>query len=130
MTNQSQPNIFKCIVAGSRRFTDYALMKRKLDNFFSNIEGEIEIISGTAQGADTLGERYALENGLSVRRMAANWEKYGRKAGYARNEEMAKYAALSGGACVVFWVGKSSGSGHMIDLAKKYKLRLRIVECY
>ena len=103
-------------------------MKRKLDNIFANVEGDIEIISGTAQGADTLGERYAIENGMQVKRMPANWEKYGRRAGYARNEEMAKYAAPNGG-CVVFWLGKSAGSGHMIDLAKKYKLKLRVIEC-
>lgn len=119
--------IFKCIVAGSRGFTNYALMKRKLDNIFSNIEGEIEIVSGTADGADKQGERYAQENGLLLKRMPADWSKYGNSAGYIRNEEMAKYVAPDEGACVVFWDGISRGTGHMIDLANKYKLKLRII---
>lgn len=100
-------------------------MKRKLDNIFSNIDGEIEIVSGTAAGADTLGERYAAEHGLLIKRMPADWEQYKGSAGYRRNEEMAKYVAPDG-ACVVFWNG-SRGTGHMIDLAVKYKLKLRII---
>lgn len=117
---------FKCIVAGSRSFNDYSLMKRKLDNIFSNIEGEIEIVSGGALGSDTLGEKYAHENGLSIKRILPDWDKYGKSAGYKRNEEMAKYVAPNGG-CIVFWLNNSLGSGHMIDLAKKYKLKLRII---
>jgi hypothetical protein len=30
-------------------------------------------------------------------------------------------------ACVIFWDGKSKGTKHMIDIAKKYKLKLRII---
>lgn len=119
--------MFKIIIAGSRSFNDYALLKRKMDNILSNIEEEIEIVSGTAHGADTLGERYAHENGLRVKRMAAEWAKYGRTAGYIRNKAMAEYVAPDGG-CVVFWDGISVGSAMMIDLARKYNLKLRIIK--
>jgi hypothetical protein len=51
------------------------------------------------------------------------WDLFGKKAGYMRNEEMAKVAD----AAIIFWDGKSKGSKHMIDISKKYNLKLRIV---
>lgn len=112
--------MFKVIVAGSRGFYDYQLLKRKMDNFLKNKEpNTIEIVSGTANGADKLGERYAEERGYAIARFPANWDKYGNR----RNAEMDWYAD----ACVVFWDGKSMGSKHMIDLAKKANIPLRVV---
>ena len=84
---------------------------------------DIEIVSGTAMGADRLGERYAKENGYKLKRFPAEWDKYGKSAGYRRNAEMAKYAD----ACVVFWDGVSRGTKHMIDLANREGLVLKIV---
>lgn len=119
-------DIFRVIVAGSRSFKDYDLMKRSLNRIFSNIKTPIEIVSGTANGADKLGERYADENGLYVKLMPAEWTKHQRKAGPIRNEEMAKYVAPNGG-CVIFWDGVSAGTKQMIKIARKYKLKLRII---
>lgn len=119
-------DIFRVIVAGSRSFNDYALMKRSLDRIFSNIKTPIEIVSGTAGGADKLGERYADENGYLVKIFVPEWTKHQRKAGPIRNEEMAKYVAPDGG-CIVFIVNDSSGSKHMIKMGRKYKLKLRII---
>ena len=33
-------------------------------------------------------------------------------------------------ACIVFWDGKSTGTKNMIDLAKKYKLKLRVINIW
>jgi len=115
--------MFKVIIAGSRTFNDYELLKTKLDHILKN-KKDIVIISGTANGADKLGERYAKEKGYEVIRMPANWELYGKRSGYIRNEEMAKVAD----GCVIFWDGISKGSKHMADLAEKYKLQLKIIK--
>lgn len=117
--------MFKVIVAGSREFNDYELLKNKLDHLLQTVVGEIEIVSGTARGADQLGERYAKERGFKVKQFPANWDTLGKRAGYVRNEEMAKYAD----ACVVFWMNESRGTKHMIDLSEKYNLKLRIYKC-
>ena len=113
----------RLIVAGTRTFRDYILLRNKLDQFLSNINESVTIISGAAPGADTLGEQYAKQKGYSIKRFVANWKTLGKKAGFVRNEEMAKEATH----CVVFWDGESKGNKHMIDLAKQYKLHLRIV---
>ncbi|MFN6299805.1 MAG: DUF2493 domain-containing protein [bacterium] len=106
-----------------RDFTDYNLLKEKLD-FYIGKHSDIEIISGTARGADRLGERYAEEKGLTLTRFSADWKKYGKRAGYLRNEEMAQYATHA----VIFWDGKSKGTAHMIELCKTYGINYRVIK--
>lgn len=48
----------------------------------------IEIISGMADGADTLGIKYAKEHKLTMVLYPANWDKYPRMAGILRNMNM------------------------------------------
>ena len=114
--------MYKVIIAGSRDFNDINLLTAKADFYLSN-KSDIEIVSGTARGADTLGVQYAIEHNYHIKEFPANWNKYGKKAGYLRNLEMAKYAD----ACIVFWNGTSRGTKHMIDIANKLNLPLRIV---
>lgn len=69
-----------------------------------------------------MGERYGRERNYSIDYFPAEWDRYGKRAGYIRNEEMAKHAD----ALVAFWDGKSRGTKHMIDTARKYNLSIRI----
>jgi YspA, cpYpsA-related SLOG family len=116
---------FKVVVAGGRDFNDYSLLKRSLDRALRNrIDEGIVIVSGAARGADTLGERYAKEYGYGIESHPADWNKYGKSAGYIRNKEMAQ----SSDALMAFWDGKSRGTKHMIDLAKKEGLRVIVVK--
>ena len=80
-----------------------------------------------ARGADQLGERLAEEYNLNLLRMPANWDLYGKRAGYLRNSDMAMYAAKENGVLVTFWDGKSRGTKHMIDLAHKHELAVHVV---
>lgn len=113
---------FRTIIAGSREFDDYTLLKNTMDKLLSNIKDNIIIVCGKARGADTLGERYAKEKGYEINYYPANWDLYGKRAGYIRNEQMAQNAD----ALVAFWDGKSKGTKHMITLAHKYNLNVRV----
>ena len=114
----------KIIVAGSRDFDNYDLLKQKLDFYCQRYSpNQIEIVSGAARGADRLGEKYAQDSQLFLKQFPADWDKHGQSAGYRRNQEMAEYATHA----VVFWDGKSKGSEHMINLAKEQGLNLRVV---
>ena len=110
---------YKVIIAGSRNFENYALMSEKLNDLFvhsSEFNGSvIKIISGMAKGADTLAIRYADEHKLTKLLFPANWKSYPRIAGFLRNEDMLSIATH----LIVFWDGKSSGTKHMIDIAKE-----------
>ena len=114
--------MMKIIIAGSRDFNDYELLKSKLDKAKKHY-GEFEVVSGMARGADSLGERYARENSLPIAEFPADWDKHGKKAGFLRNADMADYAD----GCIVFWDGVSKGTQHMINLAKQKEIQLAIV---
>jgi len=112
----------KVIIAGGRDFKDYNRLKEVCDKILSN-QNDIEIVSGTAGGADTLGERYAQEKGYEVKKFPAKWDEYGKKAGYLRNQEMGDYAD----GLIAFWDGQSKGTKHMIDIANKKGLKVRVI---
>lgn len=117
----------RVIVAGSRDFEDYMLLKECCEEFISENkldEEEIEIVSGTARGADRLGERFAKEKGYGLMKFPADWDKYKGGAGHRRNAEMAGYATH----CIVFWDGESTGTKGMIDVADKKGLRVHVVQ--
>lgn len=121
--------MFKVIIAGSREFDNYDMLKEKCDKILSrkvNEGEEIVIVSGTARGADTLGEKYAEERGYKVERYPANWDKYGKRAGYLRNKKMAEVS----NACIVFLSSKAEnkGSKMMISIATEEKLLIRVIK--
>ena len=63
----------KVIIAGSREFSDFQLLYSQCEEILKD-KTEIEIVSGTAKGADKLGEHYASLKGHSVARFPADWE--------------------------------------------------------
>ena len=111
-------NAYRVIVTGSSCFFDYDLMSRELDKLFNESKQfaghNIKIISGMADGADSLAIRYADERKLTKILFPANWKRFSRVAGFLRNEDMLSVATH----LVVFWDGTSSGTNHMIEIAK------------
>ena len=105
-------NGYRVIVAGSRGFTDYELMSRELDKLFWDScefeDRDIKVVSG-------MTIRYADERKLTKILFPANWKSYHRIAGFLRNEDMLFVATH----LVVFSDGKSNGTRHMIEIAKK-----------
>lgn len=109
----------RVIVAGSRSITSYEIVKKAIESSGFEIT---QIVSGTARGVDTLGEQYAKNNGIDIARFPADWENYGKSAGYRRNVEMSKNAD----ALVAIWNGESKGTGHMVDIANDKGLKVFI----
>ena len=116
---------YKVIIAGTRMFADYTLLCSSCDKLLSQkrLTHDIIIVSGTARGADKLGERYAKERSYNVELFPADWENKGRAAGYIRNADMANNAD----ALIAFWDGTSHGTAHMIDIARKKNLPVRVI---
>ena len=56
--------------------------------------------------------------------MNADREKHGKSAGYKRNQEMANVSTH----LIAFWDGKSRGTKHMIDIAKRDALKSHVVD--
>lgn len=109
----------RTIIAGSRTIRNYETVERaiKLSGF------EItSVLSGCANGPDTLGERWAKENDVHVEYYPANWNKDGGYAGLIRNRQMADNAD----AVIAVWDGKSTGTKDMIDVARRKKLSIHV----
>ena len=125
----------RVIIAGSRDFDDFPKLMNSSIEILTEISKKrddldrIRIISGTARGADKLGEQYAKIAGYELSKFPADWGKLGKRAGYVRNAEMAKFAVEDGnyGVLIAFWDGQSRGTKHMIDLANKYGLEVHVV---
>ena len=89
----------KVLVCGGRDYSNVDKVYEVLDEIDQreatlpgDKTGEIitAIISGHAKGADSIGEMYGDERGFRVEVYPANWNLYGRRAGYLRNVEMAE----------------------------------------
>ena len=117
----------KVIVAGGRDFNDYKLLKETLDNFQQEYGNITEMVSGTAKGVDKLGEQYANENNIPIKRFVPDWERLGKKAGHVRNRLMGDYAKEHNGMLVAFWDRQSKGTKGMIDYATKIGLKSVVV---
>lgn len=104
-------------IVGSRGFKDYKLLKDTLDNFKSITA----IISGGAKGADSLGTKYADNNGIEKIIHYPDWDEHGKSAGFVRNSDIVRDSDL----VISFWDGKSKGTRDSI--AKAYKTRTPIM---
>lgn len=112
----------KTIIAGSREFPN-VFMPSILYSAISECGWEVTtIVSGTARGVDRLGEIYAEAANIPCERYPAQWNKYGKSAGYKRNVQMTENAE----ALIAIWDGKSKGTKHMIDIAKSKGLQVYV----
>jgi len=113
----------KVIIAGSRSFDSYEFLRQSCDSILHCYDS-VEVVSGTAKGADKLGEYYAESREFAIKRFPANWNLRGKSAGYLRNTEMANYADM----LICFWDGESLGTKHMIDFATKKGLKVFVYD--
>ena len=104
----------KLAIIGSRTFNDYEKMKYYVGTYLDRTE---LIISGGAKGADSLAKRLALDFIMDYIEYPAEWDKYGKSAGYRRNIQIVDECDM----VLAFWDGKSKGTKHTIDLARKAK---------
>jgi hypothetical protein len=121
----------KVIICGSRNIHDMQWLEEAIVSSGFNIT---EVVCGLAQGADTLGRRWAESRLIPVKPFPAKWkdlsvdsaliktgkdgQRYNARAGQQRNEAMAQYAD----ACIALWDGYSPGTEHMIRMAKFWRL--------
>ncbi len=118
----------RLLIAGSRTFDDYGRLeiecKELLLSLYPIKPSDICIISGTAKGADKLGERFAEKYGFHIERFPAKWDLYGKSAGHIRNRQMSFVANHA----LIFWDGQSKGTAGMVKLCKEQNINFKIVK--
>lgn len=129
-------------IIGSRNFSNYDLLCDTIRTYFctfneystankndgtgdgNGYEFNFDsIVSGGAKGADSLATRYAREHNIPLKEFLPDWERYGRRAGFIRNEDIVRAADT----VLCFWDGQSKGSGNSLSIAKRLKKTTLIV---
>jgi hypothetical protein len=111
----------KLIIAGSRSFNNFKLIRSVLDGEVDIIE---EVVCGEAQGADSYGKAWARYHNIPVKSFPADWSHDGSAAGYIRNHKMGDYADE----LIAFWDGTSPGTKEMIEYMRSLGKPVRIID--
>jgi hypothetical protein len=126
-----QMSNIKLAVIGSRSITDRDPIFDKLDEYIEiaqNKGHELIIVSGGASGVDSIAAEFARSRGLILIDVLPAWNdrrgNFVRSAGFKRNDIIWEVCDCG----VAFWDGKSKGTAHSFDLAKRYKKRLSIIQ--
>jgi len=98
----------KLAIIGSRDFNDYELLSATLDNYSIDL-----IVSGGANGADTLAERYASLHQIETLIFKPDYKLYHHGAPLKRNLEIVDASDI----VIALWDGESRGTKHAIDYA-------------
>ena len=121
----SRQDVFRLVIAGSRSFQNYPALAAAVDQYLQKLAPKkpVVIVSGTARGADRLGEQYARQKGYQLEEYPANWHYFGRAAAIKRNAQMAEIA----NAAIVFWDGQSAGAQNMIESAQAQGIPCEVI---
>ena len=148
--------MLRIIIAGSRFYNDYTVFEKEViknlfglnkkypqyniltidhqKNLYKINRSNFEIISGMANGTDSLAVKFANQYNLKLVEFPADWKNldakpckvitnehgsYNALAGHNRNRDMAEYAISDGnsGVLILFWDGQSKGSKNMKNQA-------------
>ena len=110
----------KLAVIGSRSFNNYDLLNNQILSLDIKIS---EVISGGANGADLLAEKWAINNQIKLTIIKPNWSLYGRGAGIKRNEKIINDCEY----CIAFWDGKSKGTLSSIKFCEKFSKPNKVI---
>ena len=107
----------KVIICGGRDFADIKTARAFLDAVHAKI-GITHVIEGGARGADRIGRLWAVDHGIPVTTVIAEWDLHKRRAGYLRNVKMAEQPGVK----AVLALPGGAGTQMMVDIAHKKKI--------
>lgn len=123
------------IICGGRDYTDRKNAFHRLDYKFGSLIEDgavVEVIQGGAKGADTLAGQWADERELAHTKVPANWNKYGKRAGFIRNSEMAEKLQArkdqTGARAMVIGMPGGTGTKMMLQIAYEQGFEVSRIE--
>lgn len=117
----------RLLITGSRSWDREDIICDELTRFaqWARRSGEtVSMLSGTAKGADQICEKFARSLGFVIERYPANWDLYGKRAGFVRNQQMVD---TKPDYCLAFVKNGSRGASMTARIAELSGIRTRIV---
>lgn len=103
----------RILICGGRAFTDKIYLCTTLDTLNAELQASV-CITGGARGADTLGRDWAVTRGIPSLVFPADWDRYRKRAGPIRNQQMLD----EGEPDYVIGFPGGTGTAHMLRIAK------------
>lgn len=111
----------RILITGSRDWADWNLLNNTLNEYAN--ERDIVVVHGDCpRGADALAQKWVDYQRVRVERYPADWNAYGKAAGFRRNAEMVN---LGADVCLAFIKNGSRGATHTANLAEKAGIPVR-----
>lgn len=114
----------KVAIVGSRNYQYPNIVIAMLEELLKQYKDELILISGGASGPDTICEQFAIKNKCTFIKFPAQWDLYGKQAGFIRNKEIVENSDI----IYAFYDGSSKGTLLTINLAKEMNKHLFIIE--
>lgn len=113
----------RLLVSGSRTWDDEEAVREVLRDAWKRI-GAATLVHGGARGLDRMAAGIWSGAGLPVEEWPADWERFGRSAGFRRNEAMVEAGA---DLCAVFVRSGSRGASHTARIAQAAGIPTRVI---
>jgi hypothetical protein len=113
----------RILITGSRDWGDLASIRNAILSESMKTRDNVVIVHGGARGADYLAGRVADELKLDVEVYKADWDTYGKRAGYIRNDKMVN---LGADICLAFIRNESKGATMCAELAEKAGIPVKV----
>jgi hypothetical protein len=105
--------VTRILVTGSRTWADVGVIREALARHFR--PAAVLVSGGCPRGADAIAEHIWRGWGGQVERHPAEWDRYGKSAGFRRNAELVELGAA---VCLAFIRASSRGASHTAQLAE------------
>jgi hypothetical protein len=118
----------RVLVTGSREWWDKGMVAAEIVRVATENSvslHDVVVVHGDCPiGADMIAERFCFMNDIKTEPHPADWDRYGRTAGFLRNTQM---VALGADICLAFWNGTSHGTADTIAKARRAGIPVRVV---
>jgi len=111
----------RILVCGGRDYLDSEKVAKVLNQYLAE---DLVIIQGDARGADGLARSWCKKMAVKCENFPADWDKYGKRAGFIRNAQMLK----EGKPDIVIAFPGGKGTAMMVKLAEAANVEVREIE--
>jgi hypothetical protein len=111
----------RVLVSGSRGFKNKQLVFNRLAQLPRE---NLVIVQGGAIGVDSFAYQWAVQNHVNTQTYRPDWNKYGRGAGFKRNNQMLD---TKPDLVLAFWDGASNGTKHTFTGARAREIPTEVI---